>query len=197
MYVTFYTVAPKEWFSVTWQGRPIATEKLSGLTIEQINGPDVTITDDTSPDLLSAGPQGDCLPISERELNGIKDGTPVSELIASGIPVVRGNIIPDFFGIETFSHDGLRFSMLNDTVVEVFSTDPKWVTPSGLRVGLHRAEVIDVLGWVPQRYGEGSQQYEFRICDDGADLNTEFIIFVIAFGSDQKVREIKIEREWP
>ena len=130
-------------------------------------------------------------------MNGIKDGTPVSELLAQGIPVVRGNIIPDFFGIETFSHDGLRLFVKDDTVVEVYSTDPKWVTPSGLRVGLHRAEVIDILGWVPQRYGEESQRYEFRICGDSAELNTDFLIFVIAFGSDQKVEEIKIEREWP
>lgn len=208
-WATHYTLSPKESFKVFWQGRPIAQEKLSRLTINEIEGPDVRSNGDastvseTSSSLPIAipygGPQGACLPMSEFELNGVRDGTPVSELIARGMLVIRGDVIPDFFGVDTFSHDGLVVYMLGDTVVEVYSTDPQWGTPSGLSVGLSRADVHGILGWAPQEEIPASQEYAINICDAATNpsLNTVFLSLVIVFGSDQKVDKVGIQRDWP
>ncbi|WP_208353237.1 hypothetical protein [Pseudaestuariivita rosea] len=208
-WATHYTLSPTESFNVTWQGRPIDQEKLSRLTINEIAGPDVRSSGDASPAFEPSsalpvvepyrGPQGACLPISEFELNGVRDGTLVSELIASGMPVIRGDVIPDFYGVDRFSHDGLLVYMQGDTVVEAYSTDPKWATPSGLRVGLVRADVHSILGWEPQKGTPASQQYAIDICDAAANpnLNAEFLSLMIVFGSEQRVEEISIQRDWP
>ena len=191
--------------SVTWQGRPIADEKLSRLTIEEIYSTDAIAVDDTSFEtsltLLSSnsylGPDNDCLPLSELELSGVRDGTSVSDLVGRGMLVVLSEVIPDFYNVQTFSHDGLLVFVQGDTVVEAYSSDPKWITPSGLRVGLTRAEVHGILGRVPQRSEEVSGRYEIGICEAAADSNLDFLSLVIVFASDQRVEEIQIYRDWP
>lgn len=202
-WATFYTLAPTEWFSVAWRGRPIAKEELSRLTFEEMVEPDRIPSRDSSLVLLSSNYdldyRGDCLPVSEFEVGGIKWEMPVSALIADGMPVVRGNVIPDFYGIEKSSHDGLDILIQRDVVVEVVSTDPQWLTPSGLRTGLTRDEVYGIFGRAPQRDTGASQTYQIRVCAGVAvdDNMFEFAYLVIAFGSDQRVEYIGVQRDWP
>lgn len=128
----------------------------------------------------------DCLPASEFSLNGVSMGDPLDALGKLGSP----ETVADPFGsgelIDRMVLVGANIDIFQGKVYGMSSTSPRWVTPSGLRVGLTRGEVIRILGRVPNGDDATSDRYFTPVCSDVQDAEDEWGM-LIAFGQDKRV----------
>ena len=131
----------------------------------------------------------DCLPVSEFSLNGVSMGSPLDTLGKLGSP----ETVTDPFGsgelIDRMVLVGANIDIFQDKVYGMSTTSPGWDTPSGLRVGLTRGEVIRILGRVPSGYSATSDRYYTHVCSDVPDTEDEWGI-LIEFGQDKRVSSI-------
>lgn len=131
----------------------------------------------------------DCLPASEFSLNGVSMGDPLDTLGKLGSP----ETVTDPFGsgelIERMFLVGANIDIFQDKVYGMSTTSPDWHTPSGLRVGLTRGEVIRILGRVPSGYDATSGRYYTHVCSDVQDAEDEWGM-LIEFGQDKRVGSI-------
>lgn len=131
----------------------------------------------------------DCLPSSEFSLNGVSMGDPLDTLGKLGSP----ETVTDPFGsgelIDRMFLVGANIDIFQDKVYGMSTTSSDWHTPSGLRVGLTRGEVIRILGRVPKGYNATSGRYYTHVCSDVQDAEDEWGI-VIEFEQDKRVGSI-------
>lgn len=131
----------------------------------------------------------DCLPASEFSLNGVSMGDPLDTLGKLGSP----EMVTDPFGsgelIDRMVLVGANIDIFQDKVYGMSTTSPSWDTPSGLRVGLTRGEVIRILGRVPEGYNATSDRIYTHVCTDVQDAEDEWGI-LIEFGQDKRVGSI-------
>lgn len=131
----------------------------------------------------------DCLPASEFSLNGVSVGDPLDTLGKLGSP----EMVSDPFGsgelIDRMVLVGANIDIFQDKVYGMSTTSPGWGTPSGLRVGLTRGEVIRILGRVPKGYNAMSDRYYIHVCSDVQDAEDEWGM-LIEFGQDKRVDSI-------
>lgn len=69
------------------------------------------------------------------------------------------------------------------------ASSPDWRTPSDLKVGLTRGEVIQILGRVPTGHDATSDRFNTHVCSDIPDAEDEWSI-LIEFGQDKRVSSI-------
>ena len=133
----------------------------------------------------------DCLPASEFSLNGVSMGDPLDTLGKLGSP----EMIPDPFGsgelIDRMVLVGANIDIFQDKVYGMSTTSPRWDTPSGLRVGLTRGEVIRILGRVPGGYASTSDRIYTHVCSDVQDAEDAWGI-LIEFGQDKRVESLSL-----
>lgn len=131
----------------------------------------------------------DCLPASEFSLSGMSMGDPLDALGKLGSP----ETVTDPFGsgelIDRMVLIGANVDIFQDKVYGLSATSPDWETPSGLRVGLTRGEVIRILGRVPKGYSATSDRYYTHVCSEIPDADDEWGI-LIEFGQDKRVAGI-------
>lgn len=131
----------------------------------------------------------DCLPASEFSLNGVSMGDPLDALGKLGSP----EMVSDPFGsgelIDRMALVGANIDFFQDKVYGMSTTSANWRTPSGLRVGMTRGEVIRILGRVPYGHSATSDAYYSHICPDVQDAQDEWGIW-IEFGQDKRVDSI-------
>lgn len=131
----------------------------------------------------------DCLPASEFSLNGVSMGDPLDTLGKLGSP----EMVTDPFGsgelIDRMVLVGANIDIFQDKVYGISTTSPSWKTPSGLRVGLTRGEVIRILGRVPNGYNATSDRIYIHVCSYVQDADDEWGILV-EFGQDKRVGSI-------
>ncbi len=131
----------------------------------------------------------DCLPAPEFSLNGVSMGDPLDTLGKLGSP----ETVTDPFGsgelIDRMFLIGANIDIFQDRVYGMSATSPDWRTPSGLRVGLTRGEVIRILGRVPSGYDATSEVFHARVCSDIPDAVDEWSI-LIEFGQNKRVENI-------
>jgi hypothetical protein len=141
-----------------------------------------------------------CILAKELTLNLVQMDAPEAEVInLLGEPQERRPSQPDSdIPVNSLVYPGLTVYLFQDQVAELAATDPFWQTPSGLRVGLTTAELLDVLGQVPIRSDLYPSQlaYEIPPCSDGTryDLAWSFLVIIDDTGT---VTELRFERDWP
>ena len=127
----------------------------------------------------------DCLPSSEFSLNGVSMGDPLETLGKLGSP----EVVTDPFGsgelIDRMFLVGANIDIFQDKVYGMSTTSLGWDTPSGLRVGLTRGEVIRILGRVPSGYDATSDSFFTNVCSNVKDVEDEWG-FLIEFGQDKR-----------
>lgn len=129
-----------------------------------------------------------CLSPSEFSLGGLRLGDPLSMLDKLGSPEpVPGSDM----AIDRLTLVDLTIDIFEDEIVSMSSTSPTWTTPSGLKVGLTRGEVIRLLGRVPVGYDPTSDSFSTDACaDQQGDLAAWTIN--IDFGHDKRVSRITL-----
>lgn len=131
----------------------------------------------------------DCLPAAEFSMNGVSMGDPLDALGKFGSPETvtdpfrSGELIDRMFLVDA------NIDIFQDKVYGMSTTSPRWGTPSGLRVGLTRGEVIRILGWVPKGYKATSDRYYAHVCSDVPDAEDAWGM-LIEFGQDKRVDRI-------
>lgn len=136
----------------------------------------------------------DCLPPSELRLNGIKMGAPVGALSKFGTPKATDATSFSDEPIDRIALIGANIDFFQDVVVNMSTISPNWQTPSGIRVGLTRGEVIRILGRVPSGYTARSQNFVIPACPDIPDTHSEDAyrewFALIEFGQDKRVNRV-------
>ncbi len=143
-----------------------------------------------------------CIPYGEFSLNEVATEAPLATVTnLLGEPQQRLAIAPNSdIPVSSLVYPGLIVYHFNGQVAELYTTDAKWETPSGLRVGLTQEALIGILGRVPEvseRY-QAPLAYEIPVCDQ--DLSPEVwtaVSFGILLDSEGIVTALSIEREWP
>jgi hypothetical protein len=112
------------------------------------------------------------------------------------LPIPYGADLPT----SSFIYPGLTVYHFREEVVELYATDSRWQTPSGLRVGLIHEDLIGILGRVPRVTGRYDDPiaYEIPVCDQ--ELSPEIwtaVYIVILLNDDGIITAISMEREWP
>ncbi len=132
----------------------------------------------------------DCLPASEFGLNGVSMGDPSDTLGKLGSP----ETVSDPFGsgelIDRMFLVGATIDIFQDRVYGMSATSPDWRTPSGLKVGLTRGEVIRILGRVPSGHDATSDRFYTQVCSEVPDAVDAWSI-LIEFGQDKRVETIR------
>ncbi|WP_386681693.1 hypothetical protein [Loktanella sp. R86503] len=136
----------------------------------------------------------DCMPRSEFAFSGVQllgnvdtfsDRFPsLQTRLSSGVDIVQ----------EWFAHNGLEVFVGDDQMHELIATKPDWVTPSGLHVGMSRAQVVNILGRLPKYPVEAMQSFAFPGC-----FVDEVLIqwsFDIQFDADQYVNRIELRSQY-
>jgi hypothetical protein len=131
----------------------------------------------------------ECMPPAEFELAGIKMGDPAAKLSNLGPSDLSKVVITDILDVERFVFDGLRIDTFQGVVMEIEAKTPKWKMPSGIKVGLTRGEVINILGHVPSGSTATSQSFSSLACMGEQDLYPVWYV-VINFGHDKRVETI-------
>ncbi|MGO4917201.1 hypothetical protein [Pseudogemmobacter sp. W21_MBD1_M6] len=131
----------------------------------------------------------DCLPATEFNLNDVSMGDPLDTLGKLGSP----ETVTDPFGsgelIDRMFLVGASIDIFQDRVYGMSATSPDWRTPSGLKVGLTRGEVIRILGRVPSGYDATSDGFYTQVCSDTPDAVDAWSI-LIEFGQNKRVETI-------
>ncbi|WP_208348425.1 hypothetical protein [Pseudaestuariivita rosea] len=141
-----------------------------------------------------------CILDEEFSVNGVTQGAPESIVLDRlGEPQERRPIPPGSdLPFNSIVYQGLIVYLFQNQVAELTITDPAWQSPSGLRVGLTRAELINVLGQVPEIRSDLPSEliYEIPPCQDQtqAELAWSFLIFVDDSGT---VKKIMLQGDWP
>ncbi|MEO9516399.1 MAG: hypothetical protein ABJH45_21395 [Paracoccaceae bacterium] len=141
------------------------------------------------PEMLS-GPF-DCIPRSEIEFNGIPMLDEV-EAVAQFVQPLQNRLDSGVsIGFEKFSHNGLVITFVgDDDILEIFATTPDWVTPSGLHVGMSRAQVVSILGRLPHGRTEATGPFHLPVCVVDEALGKRGM--TIHFDKDQQVSLIDL-----
>ena len=142
---------------------------------------------------LVSGDESDCIPASEFVLGDVRMGAPDSSLAAHDpISVTRSPL--DESGTTWFDFGGLKVITLRERVAEIYADDAKWVTPSGLRVGVTRQTVLEVLGRIPDNVINGN--YSIPVCYRRQGYFDEWFLN-LTFGADETVSEVSFQTNWP
>ena len=138
----------------------------------------------------------DCLVASEFALGGVTlDDTDVS-LAKLGSPEMTTKLSPQGLPIDQISAHGLNISMTDGTILEMTASSDGWPTPSGIRVGMTRGEVIRLLGRAPAGIYPAYDEFKFPICTERTE-GPAFWSAVISFGHDRRVNHITFLGEFP
>jgi len=135
------------------------------------------------------GAYADCLPPEEFSLNGVHMGDPFAILGKLGTPEPTDEVSFSDEPIDRMYLVDTDIDFFQDVVIAMSTTSPHWNTPSGIRAGLTRGEVIRILGRVPHGYSATSQVFTTHACSDVQDAPDEWIVF-IDFGQDKRVQRI-------
>jgi hypothetical protein len=137
---------------------------------------------------LSKG-ANDCLPAAEFQLGGIMMDGPVAKLGDLGPLEVTERFMGGIHDIERFNYNGLHVDTFQGMVMGMQSTGPQWETPSGLKVGLRREEVILILGRVRTSQEETAHLFSAPVCMGDQDDFAKWYA-LIEFGHDWRVQSI-------
>lgn len=133
---------------------------------------------------------GECLPSTEFALGGVAMGDPASSLGKLGSPEASGVFLGSV-ELDRLSPVGMEIDLFQSTVVGMTATAASWDMPSGLRVGLTRGEVIQILGHTPNGAQSGAERFSVLGCLDAQDDFAK-LYAVIAFGPDKRVQSISL-----
>ncbi len=131
----------------------------------------------------------DCLPASEFSLGGVTIYDTAKSLAKLGSPEATSATTPQGLPIDQITSHGLEISLMNEAVVGITATTEVWPTPSGLKVGLTRGEVVRILGHVPAGVYAADDQFTLPICPAGEGDAPEWTA-EIDFGQDRRVATI-------
>lgn len=132
---------------------------------------------------------GDCLPASEFALGGVVMGASAASLGKLGSPESS-----DVFSLAGQKADrmtvaGMTIDILHNRVIGMRATTPLWEMPSGLRVGLTRGEVIQILGHPPDGTAPNAEKFSALACLGDQDDFAKWYA-VIVFGPDKRVQSL-------
>ena len=130
----------------------------------------------------------DCVPRAEFGLNGLMMGDTLDKFGKLGSP----EPMEDLTGagpVDRMALIGADIYFFNNAVFSMSSTSPDWETPSGLRVGLTRGEVIRIFGRAPDGRDATSDMFAPQVCVDDGIYDREWST-LIEFGQDKRVERI-------
>ncbi len=134
------------------------------------------------------GPK-DCLPASEFSLGGVTIYDTAMSLAKLGSPEATSATTPQGLPIDQITAHGLEIGLMDEAVIGITASTADWPTPSGLKIGLTRGEVVRILGHAPAGVYPADDQFTLPICPavagDPADWTAE-----IDFGQDRRVATI-------
>ena len=132
---------------------------------------------------------GDCLPATEFNFGDVAMGDPVELLGKLGSPEASGVFTLGGQEIDRMTITGMNIDIFQNVVIGMTATSASWKMPSGLRVGLTRGGVIQILGRVPNGEAPTSDRFSALVCLDDQDALPEWYA-VFSFGQDKRVESI-------
>lgn len=161
----------------------------------------VSVLDQTTrpPVLMEDVHQGivqDCLPASEFRFDGVRMDDPLEKLGKLGSPEATDEIAFSGHPMDRMTVPGLLIDIQHHKVIGMVSTSSDWDTPSGLRVGLSRDEVIGILGRVPRGQADKGHEISAPVCRDTQQTAITWYA-LIGFGQDDRVLNIRFASRAP
>lgn len=132
----------------------------------------------------------DCLPATEFALGFAEMGDRLTAAYHKlGSPEASSNVTLGGHEINRMSAFGIDIDVFQDVVIGMKATQSLWEMPSGLRVGLTRGEVIQILGNAPNGAENMAEKFSALVCLDDQDTFAKWYA-VIVFGQDKRVQSI-------
>jgi hypothetical protein len=144
---------------------------------------------------------GQCMLSEEFTVAGLYLGDPLAVLDRLGTP--RG--LTSSYGEDdgggyiayTYRYDGLAVEIVRDMIDLITAAGPGRATPSGLRVGMARVDVIRVLGNMPGVDYATDTGYSFPACQTPDGRNWSFMYFELNFDTDDRLATIRLVADRP
>lgn len=133
---------------------------------------------------------GDCLPATEFALGGVAMGDPLMSLGKLGSPEASGVFLAGE-EVDRMTLAGMDIDIFRNVVIGMSATTALWEMPSGLRVGLTRGEVIQILGRAPGGATPTAEKFSVLGCLEDRDSFAK-LYAVIVFGPDKRVQSISL-----
>ena len=144
---------------------------------------------------------GQCVLSEEFTVAGLRLGDPPAALDRLGAPrgLTRGYGEDDGGGYTayTYRYDGLAVEIVRDMVDVIAAAGPGRATPSGIHVGITRADVIRLLGRLPDYDYATSTGYSFPACQPPDGRNWSFMYFELNFDIDDRLAAIRLVADLP
>jgi hypothetical protein len=106
-----------------------------------------------------------------------------------GSPEATSATTPQGLPIDQITAHGLEISLMDEAVIGITAATADWPTPSGLKIGLTRGEVVRILGHVPSGVYAADDRFTLPICPTVAGDASEWTA-EIDFGQDRRVATI-------
>lgn len=143
----------------------------------------------------------ECVMPGEFSLAGLRLGDGIAALDPLGPPLAltSGYGEDDGGGYTGYAYryDGLAVDVVRGEVDVVTALAPRWPTPSGLRVGMHRADVFAALGREPGPDYAVDDGYAFPGCPSPDGRYWDWMYFQLTFGADDRLDAIAIVADRP
>lgn len=130
---------------------------------------------------------GDCLPATEFSLEGVTMGDPWTSLGKLRSPEASGVFMLGGQEVNRMALVGMEIDIFRNVVIGMNATTALWEMPSGLRVGLTRGEVIQLLGRAPNGATPTAKKFTTLMCSEDQEKFAEWNA-VIVFGPDKRVQ---------
>lgn len=151
--------------------------------------------------VLVDGGHYDCLPVSIFGLKGVRLWQPSHELVnqlgePKNIEKSDGEDDGGPYDILIYHYEGLTVEIVREVVDRIYTDRPITATPSGIRVGQSKTEVVNILGRVPRGWQSEGNKFTIVTCPvNGEWIQEDYVNFY--FDEDNLLKSISYDANRP